>query len=220
MFETMFDDITKRFVEEEKKSAKEMEKKVEEIELKFGVKNKTKDNDLEIKDDHDHEEHIKVTGIKDVTSSERKNEELNEANKESSNKIKKSENVKSEEASTSTIHPAEVEPTQHTESDHELALSHSDTKTHTGDNILTAREKKKQIKEERKRNLFSKVCKYIFYCICLFCFYILGKKALQLLGLIPEDIKLELSANTNNSINNSNEKMQNVELKSANMKNE
>jgi hypothetical protein len=39
---------------------------------------------------------------------------------------------------------------------------------HEGDNIQTARERKKQIKEERKRNSISaRIMKYFSYAICL-----------------------------------------------------
>ena len=54
------------------------------------------------------------------------------------------------------------------------------------DQIFTAKQKKKQIKADKKRAIFSKVCKYIFYCIILFTFYILLKGLFKLMDIVDE----------------------------------
>lgn len=76
---------------------------------------------------------------------------------------------------------------------------------------MTAKERKKQIKEQRKKNLFAKICKYVFYCLVLLSFYIVIKRLLQILGLIePYDTKKSYD----NLDNNTNDK-KTVELKSS-----
>jgi hypothetical protein len=83
---------------------------------------------------------------------------------------------------------------------------------------MTSKERKKQIKEERKKNLFSKICKYVFYLIAIFATYVLVKKLLQILGIIEADTVKKTYENTeSNSINSDNKK---IELKSSNTKSE
>jgi hypothetical protein len=50
------------------------------------------------------------------------------------------------------------------------------------DKVQTAKQKKKQIQHERKKVLFSKICKYIFYLLILFTCYFTVKQVIHLLN--------------------------------------
>ena len=50
------------------------------------------------------------------------------------------------------------------------------------DKVQTAKQKKKQIQLERKKVLFSKICKYIFYLLILFTCYFTVKQVIHLLN--------------------------------------
>jgi hypothetical protein len=79
---------------------------------------------------------------------------------------------------------------------------------------MTAKERKKQILEDRKKSLFTKICKYVFYCIIMFAIYVMAKKLLQIIGVIePVTTKLPYE-------NQENTKVENIELKNSNSKSE
>ena len=50
------------------------------------------------------------------------------------------------------------------------------------DKVQTAKQKKKEIQHERKKVLFSKICKYIFYLLILFTCYFTVKQVIHLLN--------------------------------------
>jgi hypothetical protein len=50
------------------------------------------------------------------------------------------------------------------------------------DKVQTSKQKKKQIQLERKKVLFSKICKYIFYFLILFTCYFTVKQVIHLLN--------------------------------------
>lgn len=58
------------------------------------------------------------------------------------------------------------------------------------DKVMTSKQKKKQIQHERKKILFSKICKYIFYLLILFTCYFTVKQFLYIINLKhnPESI--------------------------------
>lgn len=153
-------------------------------------------NDLEVKDEEDHSHHLKVTDVKDVT------------NEKPDSKIDNQNQVH--------IEPAEKKIEEKEDTEHGLAISYANSdKPNKDDNVMTPRQKRKQIKEERRRNLFSQACKYVFYVLVLFSFYLVGKKLMQWLGLIPENIQLDSKAEANGIPESST-----VELKTGNMKHE
>ena len=81
---------------------------------------------------------------------------------------------------------------------------------------MTAKERKKQILEERKKSLFTKICKYVFYSIILFAIYVMAKKLLQIIGVIePVNTKLPYENEENTKGEN-----KNIELKNSNSKSE
>jgi len=81
---------------------------------------------------------------------------------------------------------------------------------------MTAKERKKQILEERKKSLFTKICKYVFYCIILFAIYVIGRRFLQIIGVIePGNTKLAYENQENTKGEN-----KTIELKNSNSKRE
>jgi hypothetical protein len=67
---------------------------------------------------------------------------------------------------------------------------------HEGDKMQTARERKQQIKEQRKKSTFSQFCKFLFYFMCLFSIYVLVKKLLQKLGIIETPVQVTAETKT------------------------
>jgi hypothetical protein len=77
---------------------------------------------------------------------------------------------------------------------------------------MTSRERKKQIKEQRKKNMFAKICKYVFYSLVLVSFYVIIKRLLQILGLIEQDNTKKPYENPDHNTDDK----KSVELKSSN----
>jgi hypothetical protein len=65
--------------------------------------------------------------------------------------------------------------------EHQVAMRYDSEQTkHDDDNILTAKQKKEQIKTKKRKNYFSKLCKYLFYSIVLFSVFILSHKLFKI----------------------------------------
>lgn len=167
-----------------------------------------------------HEDHIKVTGIKDVTNEDKIT--VQDINKD--DKIDQGSDVV-------TVHSdrldEELEVSDTIENKHEeksvpvdeaQVATTGDNSKHEGDRVITSKERKKQIKEDRKKTIFTKICKFVFYIIIFLSVFVLIRKMLHLLGFI--EIKKEyVNPNTDTNTMNSNSNSS-VELKTTNNKNE
>jgi hypothetical protein len=182
-------------VNKEKENSKDMENKTRESN-KDKTRESNKDKTRESNKDED-----KVNPYNKV-------KEAKET--ETSNKIKD----RKEESSTKPT--GKPTPTS-TEEEHGLAISYdpsSNTKeSHSSDRVMTPRERRKQIKEEKKKAKFAKICKFVFYAIVLFTIYILIRRLLVLLGII-EDSKVLDAGNSNTET----VPLQGVEMKSTEKK--
>lgn len=97
-----------------------------------------------------------------------------------------------------------------TPDDHSIVIS-ANQGEHKDDMILTAKQKRKQIKDDKKKEWFARICKYVFYIIFLFSLYIIVKRLFIYVGIIVES---KSEVNEDNSING------NLEMKSACIKKE
>jgi hypothetical protein len=211
MFESIFEDFTKSLVKDHNDRTKLHRKKMDELDRELKEFNIT-DDDLLLKDDED--DHIELKEVKDITN----HTNIGENTGKVVYKELKENKMKSDTTDTSnkeiTKHIVQEEHI-----DQPIALKFDPNPIpNKDDNIMTPKERKKKIKEEKKKNFFAKICKYIFYSIGLFSIYVVVKRLLQLIGIIEHDPKkYETPQENNSSINSANE---GVELKSSNIKHE
>ena len=208
VFDSFFENLLGQFIEDQFEANMQLEKTVQDIEIemheRLNLTSKLK-NDLEIVDEPRHQDHITVTGVKDVTKENQTKEK--EIPKETIKETIK-ESIKEKIQDTKKVNKPQLEE------EHPVAISHesgaSGSKT---DRIMTAKEKKKQIKDEKKRQGFVKICKFVFYLIILFTLYVVVRRLLVLVGLIEDSKPQNVAQSTTVHF-------QGVEMKSANTKNE
>lgn len=180
MVDNMFPIRVRRGPETENQQPEE--EKVEEIDVSLDEE----DEDMS-KKDVKKEENQKKEEIKEEEKKVNKDNndliiEENNNKKESSDKpnkeeiITKTDEIKKEDKNKDETHHDQ----------HKGDIVSTSINSGQNDQIFTAKQKKKQIKADRKRAIFSKVCKYIFYCIILFTFYILLKGLFKLMDIVDE----------------------------------
>lgn len=158
------------------------EEKIEEIDVSLDEE----DEDLSQKDVKKEEtqkkEEIKVEEKEvnkkqnDLIIEENSNINENSGKPQNEDIIRKKEGTKKEDKNQDKPHHDQ----------HKGAIVTTSIKSGQNDQILTSKQKKKQIKSDKKRAIFSKVCKYIFYCIILFTFYVLLKGLFKLMDIVDE----------------------------------
>ena len=82
------------------------------------------------------------------------------------------------------------------------------------DKVQTAKQKKQQIQHERKKVLFSKICKYIFYLLILFTCYFTVKQVIHLLNTTynPDGVTAKQSTTSTQVIEEEEETKEMLEL--------
>ena len=170
--------------------------------------------DIDVSLDEDEDDKKKNEENKNKQDNNKTNEPQKEEKQTPQPEIKKEQSANDEKPKPqkekivkNVVTPESIEEEKNKKDSHKGHIATTDIKGGKDDKIMTSKQKKKQIKEHRKRVLFSKLCKYIFYCLILFTFYIIVKKLLELLDIIdgvkssnpkgnkeeaPKDTKVEL----------------------------
>lgn len=175
----------------------EEEEKVEDIDVSLDEDedDKKKNEESKNKKDSNKTNEPQKEDESSIPQPEIKKEETDEKPKPKKEKIVKN-----------VVTPESIEEEKNKKDSHKGHIATTDIKGGKDDKIMTSKQRKKQIKDHRKRVLFSKLCKYIFYCLILFTFYIIVKKLLEFLDIIdgvkpstptnkveaPKDTKVEL----------------------------
>jgi hypothetical protein len=154
MFESMLNDITSQFLFEV----------IEHEKLHHHEDN----DDIDLNEDHehgDHEEHIEVTEVKDITNETKPDntDDVNETGSEE--KVREKEEI-----------PVKVEQEEQDENAVMINPLDVDVK-HDGDNVMSSKDRKKQIKEERRKNsIFARVTKYFSYALGIIVFVVIFRR--------------------------------------------
>ena len=127
---------------------------------------KVEDIDVSLDEDDDDKKKENKTNT-DKTEETKTEEKPSTPNPE----VKKEESDEKPKPKKEQIVKDVITPEMEAEKKNHIATT--DIKGRKDDKIMTSKQRKKQIKDYRKRVLFSKLCKYIFYCLILFTFYII-----------------------------------------------